>query len=245
MDNSINFRGAFLVKQPTPKLKQGIKSVIKDKPQQIFKNFAGKGDELYVVENSIDKEVAEFLRTISNIKFKYYPTLNTKSGLNVRKPEEAVNILRAADVQEKNLELMCEETKVDFKDPKFKKNIDVKTGVCTVKTNYIDHKTGKRREHTLLTITPPGKFGTCYAKYEPVPSEEMTVQNDTTRRIAIKNGTKVLEYVTSDSERYMDYLSGENNNQKAVDKRFNQYVKEAKDYYKSQQAKKSGEGIIA
>ena len=43
----------------------------------------------------------------------------------------------------------------------------------------------------------------------------------------------------------MDYLSGEYKNQQSIDKRFEQYVKEAKDYYKTQKEKKSDEGIIA
>lgn len=266
MDNSINFKGAFLVKRPTPKLKDSIISVIKNKPQQVFDNITGKGDMLFVVRNSLDKDIAQVLRMTPNVKFKYYPTLSTKSGFDTQKPEEAKNILRAAAntaittknklieavrkplnlaktsiriTQEKNLKLMQKETFLDFSDSKYQKNIDVQTGVCTIKTYTKDIITGNKKKHTLLTITPPGKFGICYAKYVPVSLEEPT------RRIAIKNGTKVLEYVTSDSERYMDYLSGEYKNQQSIDKRFEQYVKEAKDYYKTQKEKKSDEGIIA
>jgi len=280
MDNSINFKGAFLIKRPTPALRSEVESVIKKtketglgaeidsnlkKGVQIFNNFSNSEDVLYVVRNKYDRSIAQVLLRTPNVSFKYYPSLSTKSGFDTEKPKEAKNIIQAAEteittktklleairkpvnvskttlkiVHDKNLKLIQKEVFLDLNDKKYKKNIDFQTGICTVKTYTRNIINGTKKEHTLLSITPPGKFGVCYAKYTPVSLEEPT------RRIAIKNGIKILEYVTSDSDRYMDFLSGEKGNQKSIYKLFDHYVKEAKEYYKNQLAKKSEKRIFA
>ena len=262
MDNNINFKGAFLIKQPTAELEKGImsaigKKAIKKDQVKIFRDLTGEGDTLFVNKKCRDPFVAQVLLSTPKVKFKYYPSLDTESGFDTKKPADAINILKSAVntvidtknklletirkpqkalinsirvTQEKNLKLMQKETFIDFNDKKYKKNIDVQTGMCTIKTYVKDIVTGKPQKHTLLTITPPGKFGVCYAKYKPVSTEEPT------RRIAIKNGEKIFEYLTSTSDKYIDMISDENTD--SVEKLFNTNVKNAKEFYKKQLAKK-------
>ena len=69
MDNSINFKGAFLVKQPTQILKNNILPALGRK-KQIIENVSENGDVLYVIRNSHDRDVAKVLYNTKNAKFK-------------------------------------------------------------------------------------------------------------------------------------------------------------------------------
>ena len=242
MDNKINFKGVFVVNKPNVVLRQAIKSAGKLKPENILPEYSAKNTVLYQVRDCFDKNVANILIGTPKSKFKYYPTLDGKSGFNVENKAEALDMLVKAKetvitskeklinafrqknrnilktnirrIQERNLKLMSKETFIDFNDKNYKKNIDVQTGVCKVFLEQQDRLTGKVSKHTLLEITPPDKSGNCYAKYTPVSIEEPT------RRIAIdKNGEKMFEY-KDPAPIYFKYN-----------------VKNAKQYYASQFAK--------
>ena len=255
MDNSISFKGAFLIKHPTPEYKNAIKSAL-GKKKHIFENLNNKGDVLYVVRNSADKDVANFICENPDTKFSYFPGLSTKSGFDTNKSSDAMQKLKDYKglvisninklmarikktfsltksniwiTQNKNLKLMQKETLLNFNDKDFKRHVDAQTGVCTVKALKKDNNTGKISEHKILTITPPGKYGVCYAKYTPLSSKEAP------RRIAIKNGEKIFEYISSDSEAIAD------KNKNSVDELFNTNVKDAKEYYKNQMAKRKSQ----
>ena len=239
MDNSINFKGVFVVNKPNVILRQAIKAAGKLKPDQILPEYSGKNTVLYSVRDSFDKNVANILIGTPNVKFRYYPTLDSKSGFDVNNKQEALNMLAKAKesaitakeklisvfkqknrdvlinnirrIQERNLKLMSKETFIDFSDSKYRKCIDVQTGVCKIFTEVPNRKKGNTSRHTLLEITPPDTTGICYAKYTPVSIEEST------RRIAInKNGEKMFEY-KNPAPIY-----------------FKENVKKAKQYYASQ-----------
>ena len=236
MDNSINFKGVFVVNKPNIVLRQAIKSAGKLKPEQILPEYSGKNTFLYMVRDCFDKNVANILIGTPNVKFKYYPALNSKSNFNPENKAEALNMLvKAKDtaittkeklinifkqknrdvlknnirrIQERNLKLMSKETLIDFNEKDYRKCIDIQTGVCKIFVERPNQLTGKTSRHTLVEITPPDKLGNCYAKYTPVSLEENT------RRIVInKNGEKIFEY------------------QDPVPKYFKYNSKLAKDYY--------------
>ena len=220
MDNSINFRGTFLIKKPTPELKEAILPILSTANKSknlVFDNVMNSGDVLFVTSNYYDKSIANEILSIPNIQFKYFPTLTKKSGfvkddtegaksilkqysktaisaknkllsaikksVNLRK----INILR---IQDKNLECAQKVFHFDLgkNNHEYTKNIDIKTGMCTVKKLIKDKNTGKLKKHVLLQITPPGRYGISYAAYIPVSEEENM------RRIAIQNGEKIFEY---------------------------------------------------
>ena len=247
MDNSINFRGAFIIKHPyadiIPKAALGSKN-------QVFKNFNAKGDTLYVVRDFYDKNIADIISATPNIKFKYYPTLNTYSGFDTQKTKEAKSILaKAAEtaitaknkllaatrrppkdlletnikrIQEKNLKFVKKEFFIDIDEVNYSKHIDVNTGICKILTKKQNPKTKKMISHTLVEISHPGKYGICYVTYTPVTTKELT------RRWAIQNGEKIVEYPNSDSSTYIDSIKS---GQKSISDSFRENATEAVKYY--------------
>lgn len=238
MDNSINFKSAFVVYKPNVVLRQAIKAAGKLNQNQILPEYAGKNTVLYVVNDSFDKNVANILIGTPKSKFRYFPTLDNKSGFNVDNKPEALDMLikareTAINTKEKlinifkqknrdiianninkihkiNLELLSKEISIKLDDNNYKKQINTQTGICKVITDVIDSKTGKTSKHTLIKITPPDKSGICYATYIPISKKEKM------RSIAInKNGEKVFEYSNPTSE----YFKGN--------------IKKAKKYYLS------------
>lgn len=215
MDNNINFRGTFLVKKPTPKLKEAIFPAL-GRRKIVFNNFAEKGDMLYVIKNYYDKGVADVLIKSKNAVFKYYPTLNTKSGFDTYEPDKAKKILRNAArtvvttkqklmsifrpqinhhkeitrLQDKNLSSVASIAGINLDNEFLIKNIDTDTGACTLNVTATKDIFGnvKKQKHTLIRISAPGKYGICYARIVPISIEEPI------RRIAIKNGKKIFEY---------------------------------------------------
>lgn len=232
MDNSINFKGAFLIKQPTPALKDKLAPALKNMKKQILQNVKKEGDVLLVVRNNFDKELGDIILETKNVKFKYYPNLNTKSGFDPKKPEEALQLLRSAskkaiDTKEKleqffrtilkkpvdivklqanNLETVQKETYIDLTENCYRTNIDYKSGICSVYTMVKDPKTGKSSRHTLINITPPDKYGISYARYTPVSeyrNSRRVAEDKSMRRLAIKNGEVIFEYNQPASESFI------------------------------------------
>lgn len=229
MDNSINFKGAFLIKQPTAKVIQNKLTPLLGKKYQIIPNMSDKGDVLYVVRNSFDKGIADELVKTKDAKFEYYPKLNTKSGFDNEKPEEARNILASytkkiidkvedlgkcfitkpkktvdiVKVQANNLKAVENKTFVDITGNNFRTNIDHQNGVCSVYTMVDKMGDSKKKvRHTLITITPPGQYGISYARYIPALSES---SKNEMRRFAIKNGEVILEYNEAGSKTFIEH----------------------------------------
>ncbi len=91
MDNKINFTGTFLIKNPTKAAKIELEKLA-GRHKLIFKNFDNTTDNLYVVRKGKDKGIAKFILD-NNLRFKYYPWINTKSGLDPLCPDEAIKVL--------------------------------------------------------------------------------------------------------------------------------------------------------
>ena len=224
MDNTINFKGAFIVKKPTPALREFLtpKNMSLGKKPLIFENFAGKDDILYVVNDAVDKRIATTLIQIPDICFKYYPKLNLQSGFKKNEPSLALEILSKAKdsiittkaklmeavraksskflnanirrIHAKNLKLIEEEKLIIGLNDKLKDKELRKD---------IDVQTGVCRIFTQVWNPEKRKYSR-YTLLEITPPGEKGYcyarytpplsENEKTRRIAIRNGKKIFEY---------------------------------------------------
>ena len=90
--DSINFTGAFLVKNPTKIAKEEL-NVLSCRRKQIFENFNNTSDVFYVVRPSREKNIAKFIIE-NNLNFKFFPLIGTKSGLDPIEPEKAIKMTK-------------------------------------------------------------------------------------------------------------------------------------------------------
>ena len=170
MDNSINFKGAFLVKptsyanknnfNPIHEVQETLTPLLEKSKKQIIHNVTSNGDILYVVSNSSDKQVAEKLLSIKHINLRYYPTLSTKSGFK-NNAVDAKRILRSAadkviNTKEKLLNYIASKIKpIDY--AAYKRNIDVIMNAVfpnSLKNDYIasfNHSNGICTVYTMTT----------------------------------------------------------------------------------------------
>ena len=235
MDNSINFKGAFLIQKPTASLRENIFPLL-GKRKQIIENVSKSGDVLYVVRDKFDKGIADFLLKADNVKFKYYPTLNTKSGFDDEKPQEAKNILTTArnkvistvkklenhfkpklkkpvdieKIQRSNLDAVQKKLLIDITGSDYRTNIDHQTGICSVYTTVRNYRTGKDERHALISITPPGIHGISYARYTPITEYQglkRIAEDKSMRRFAVRNNEIIFEYTQPASKVFMENSS--------------------------------------
>ena len=210
MDNSVSFKGAFLLKQPTPKLQKEILSVL-GCHRQIFNNFTPEGDVLYVTRKGCDKNVAEFL-TRHKTGFEYYSTLSTKSGFDVDFPDEAKNILSSCGTKPitkrgQLVEFFKLRQYIPAFSTKHKNNtvelslkalgFNSENSIISKKNGYSDIK-GKNGQ-LLARISEPGQYGISFAFVFVEPKEQKIVY-ESPLRYAVRGGEKIFQY-TSESGR--------------------------------------------
>jgi hypothetical protein len=209
MDNSINFKGAFLLTKPTKAVKNDILPKL-GKHRQIFNDFVQEGDVLYITRKGSDKRVAEFL-THHRTKFKYYPELSTKSGFDDEKPLEAKKILdeyksavisTVAGLKElfkvkPQKELPAYVSKGDNTLEKTLKalDIDIEKHIIKRRDGYTEVYT--KDKELVASISGPGKYGFRYVRLEPKNPKD---PNDEVKRYAIRDGKKQFTYVNSPDE---------------------------------------------
>ena len=202
MDNSISFKGAFWIQQPTKSMKQAIYKKLGNKPQ-IFNNFAKEGDILYITEKSADKNIAKLL-THSKSKFKYYPELDTESGFSNNHYNQIMNVLN--NYKSKIITNIEELEKIfgfqSSKSIRTLKNKD-KTLAQTIKAlnidmtdNIIKRENGYSEIYTkdgdlVASISDPGLYGFRYAR----------VEGDEVKRYAVRDGEIQLTYINNPDER--------------------------------------------
>ena len=90
MDNSVNFKGTFLVKPTSVRAKVALIERAGERCK-ILEHLSRKGD-LFVVKHENDKEMAKYIYA-NNMPFEYYPTLSIRSGFSSRQYGEARKIL--------------------------------------------------------------------------------------------------------------------------------------------------------
>ncbi len=199
MDSSINFKGAFLLKQPTKAVKTAIVPNL-GKRKQIIQNVGGKGDILYVLRDKYDKNVADFIIQTKNIKFKYFPGVNTKCGFDDEKPEEAKYILNKCATKifntKKELEEIFFSKQKEIKKPapmsakdSVMKALNLSYENCSVKShNGIIFIRDNKTNQLIAKCSSPDSAGISYAYVEP------KISDDPLKRYAIRNGQIFFTY---------------------------------------------------
>ena len=199
MDNSINFKGVFWLKQPTTTIKKEIMPYL-GKRRQIFNNFTPEGDVLYVTRKSADRNVAEFL-THHRTKFEYYPDLSTKSGFDDEMSAEAKKIIESSNSR---ILTSIDELKAFFNlkkktilpfSTKAKKNpieltakalgYDLEKYTLIPKDGY--YEVCNQKGVVEAKISGPGKYGIAFAK-------KLKGEDGIPERYAIRGGKKIFKY---------------------------------------------------
>lgn len=195
MDN-INFKGAFLIKNPTEltKLKMGA---IAGSKKQIFENFNNTKDVLYVLKDTRDYDVAKYLYK-SYEDAVYYPDINTKSGLDVEKPHLAIRLLeQKKDSAIRNINDIL--IRLGLRNKFIENDSSIENILKTFNLNFEENSVRLHKGYTVLynreskrevaKISKPGRFGLSFVEISPKTSDENP------KRYAInKLGEKVVEY---------------------------------------------------
>ncbi len=96
MNNGINFTGSFLVMNP-PKIAHSEIQNLAGKRKLVHEKFNNTSDVLYTIRKSKEYDVAKFLIE-NNLRFKYFPFINSKSGLDPFYPQRAVEAVNNSKV---------------------------------------------------------------------------------------------------------------------------------------------------
>ena len=91
MDNSINFKGAIILKQPPKSVERRFISTLGNN-RLIYNNFTPKGDTLYITAKKDDKRIAEFLKR-NVVDFEFFTDLGLESGFKNKLYKEAKAII--------------------------------------------------------------------------------------------------------------------------------------------------------
>lgn len=91
--NTQNFEGAYRIKPQEIKAKAEIPALF-TQGRQIFHDILEKGDEVIVLRNQYDRRVGKYIKENNLTGIEYYPTINTKSGLDDEKPELLIALIK-------------------------------------------------------------------------------------------------------------------------------------------------------
>lgn len=110
VSNSIdktNFAGTFRIKPQELKAQKEIPELF-TQGRQIFHDILEKGDEVIVLRDKYDKRVGKYIQENNIKELEYYPTINTKSGLDDEEPEKLIALMKEKAVEIKTgLEDIC------------------------------------------------------------------------------------------------------------------------------------------
>lgn len=178
MDNNISFNGAFLIKKPTQQIKEDILGVL-GKRRQIMHNFNSYGDSFYVVRDSKDKGIANFIIK-NNLDFKYYPGLNTKSGFDAQLYNEAKEIIKKSDskviTSQVQLKKFFEKSLIRKAKKEDNGQALIQKTLQAINLNSNEYQLSTEKGYTIVRnkegqsaalISPPAKFGITYAYVFP------------------------------------------------------------------------------
>ena len=179
--SNTNFQGGFRFPEIPTTAKNNLAEFITTK-KQIFNNFEREGDLFLVTREKTNHKVAEFIRK-HKLKFEFYPTINTKNGLDTEKPEGLSALI--STVKEKPITTLNQLSKalrkqnrthsVNSKRAQFTDNvlralcIDNKHPVQTIKgATIISDKEFNRK----IYISPPSKLNIHYVKVESMLADK-------------------------------------------------------------------------
>lgn len=97
---NLNFNGTFKIKPSELQAQTEIPALFTQGMQK-FTNIEEKGDMFIVVRDNYDKRIGNYLSENHVNGVKYYPTINTKSGLDDEKPEGLLALLKDKSIEVK------------------------------------------------------------------------------------------------------------------------------------------------
>ena len=96
--NNTNFTGTFRIKPQELKAQKEIPELF-TQGSQIFHDILEKGDEVIVLRDKYDKRVGKYIQENNIKELEYYPTINTKSGLDNEEPEKLIALMKEKAVE--------------------------------------------------------------------------------------------------------------------------------------------------
>lgn len=96
--NNTNFTGTFRIKPQELKAQKEIPELF-TQGRQIFHDVLEKGDEVIVLRDKYDKRVGKYIQENNIKELEYYPTINTKSGLDDEEPEKLIALMKEKAVE--------------------------------------------------------------------------------------------------------------------------------------------------
>ena len=166
-----NFKGGFRFRQMPSSAKKDLTEFITTK-KQIFNNFENIGDVFLVTRDKTNFKVAQFIRK-HNLKFEFYPTINTKCGLDAEMPEkltQLISSIKEAPITTKSKlkKALDNQRKTEFIEYKSPKYVDIilKSLCIDNKHPITEYKGGKiitdNEFNRKIFISPPSKLNIHY-----------------------------------------------------------------------------------
>lgn len=190
-----NFQGGFKFPQMPIEARTELGNFITTH-KQVFENFTRKGDVFLVTRDRTNFKVAEFIHN-HNLRFEFYPSINTKCGLDTEKPEGLAELLSTIKEEpitsktqlKKNLTRQKLMERIKDKSPQYIDN--VLKALCIDNKHPIKNYNGisiisDNEFQRNIFITPPSKLKIHYVKVEPVSLDK------TVERYAIDTDGNIL-----------------------------------------------------
>ncbi|MBP3925448.1 hypothetical protein J6E39_09460 [bacterium] len=170
MDNSINFTGGFLIKNPSAKVKQGMAEILTGHKHQIKHDFNKAGDSFCLTKSYWDKDMACYILD-NNLNFSYYPELTAMPAAK-KLNDESIKCISSPI----HLEKLFEKNYVrhlKYKDDGFQVTRNI---ISSLKMDGKDYSVAKAKKYVIIRdksknerayITYPGAHGFSYAYILP------------------------------------------------------------------------------
>lgn len=167
MNNKVTFTGAFLIKNPPYQAKKELENLA-GRHKQIFENFDNSTDVFYVVRRGKDKGIAKFIKE-NNLRFKFFPKISTKSGLDPLYPKDAVETADKQSFVISNIDILSKMFKLDPPLPKLDFNVEgiahslglKEQDLITSSKNGVAYAFTKNNEY-VFKASPTNKYGENY-----------------------------------------------------------------------------------
>lgn len=205
--SSTNFKGTFLVnyKNTLPGMRKALEEKAGKHGKIIFENFEGKDSVLYVLRNSKDYDVANFIKK-NELRFKYMPEIDTKLQFESDAPEKVEEYI--SKYKPKVIRKISE--MIDFVTNNRQKNKAIKDShisfydkiLTNLKINIVGQKqknskgimTIKDDKGGFVCISPKSKNGFSYVYSKPSNSYD-----DIMRYAIDENGNVVRTFQDPDA----------------------------------------------
>lgn len=180
-NNSINFKGGFLFRNMPTAAKEELPNLI-NKGKQIHYGFEKPKNIFYIVKDSYDTTVKNFIK-LHNLKFEYYPLINTANAAQEGHPEIVTNLIK--DKKMKPIKTFNEMEKLLIKERENRgwknNNNDIPYIFDKLRIDINDFEVNYSKGARIITpkdkscritISPTSELGMTYVIIEPKSLEQ-------------------------------------------------------------------------